>query len=169
MDESEGPEPSDVPAERPASLDRLRVLVGTWEMEASFEAGFFGPGSDAETARGGRTTFEWLDGEFFLIERSVAEDPSIPRAIMIIGLAADPETFVQHYYDSRGVERVYEMTLEDGVWSLLRIFPGFSQRYRGVISEDGDRIEGAWEKSADGSAWEHDFALNYLRISTASS
>jgi hypothetical protein len=169
MDESKSPEPSDVPDARPAALDRLQVLVGAWEMEATFEAGFFGPDTAAVTARGGRTTFEWLDGEFFLIERSAAEDPSIPRAIMIIGLGEDAETFVQHYYDSRGVERVYEMTLEDGVWSLLRIFPGFSQRYRGVISEDGDRIDGAWEKSADGSAWEHDFSLSYLRVSTASS
>jgi hypothetical protein len=164
MDEIESPEPSDVPAARPAALDRLRVLVGAWEMEATFQAGFFGPGSDAVTARGGRTTFEWLDGEFFLIERSATEDPSIPRAIMIIGLGEDPETFVQHYYDSRGVERVYEMTLDDGVWSLHRAFPGFWQRYRGVISENGDRIEGAWEKSPDGSVWEHDFALDYIRV-----
>ena len=29
--------PGDIPAERPASLDRLDVLIGQWEMEATFE------------------------------------------------------------------------------------------------------------------------------------
>jgi hypothetical protein len=29
--------PGDIPAERPASLDRLDVLIGQWEMEAMFE------------------------------------------------------------------------------------------------------------------------------------
>jgi hypothetical protein len=37
--------PGDIPAERPASLDHLDVLIGRWEMEASFEAGYFGPGT----------------------------------------------------------------------------------------------------------------------------
>jgi len=37
-------DPGDVPAERPTSLDRLDVLTGQWEMEATFEAGCFGPG-----------------------------------------------------------------------------------------------------------------------------
>jgi hypothetical protein len=39
--------PGDVPAGRPESLDRLNVLIGQWEMEATFEAGYFGPASPA--------------------------------------------------------------------------------------------------------------------------
>ncbi len=38
--------PGDIPAERPAWLDRLDVLTGQWEMEASFEAGYFGDGRE---------------------------------------------------------------------------------------------------------------------------
>jgi hypothetical protein len=40
--------------ERPAAFGRLDVLIGTWEMEARFEAGYFGPGSPAITGRGCR-------------------------------------------------------------------------------------------------------------------
>jgi hypothetical protein len=29
----------------------------------------------------------------------------------------------QHYFDSRSVAHVYEMTLEDGVWTLFREGP----------------------------------------------
>jgi hypothetical protein len=155
--------PGDVPAERPAALSRLDVLVGEWETEASFAAGFFGPGSPPVTGRG-RTTFHWLEGEFFLIQRATAEDPAAPSAIMIIGTGETPETLEQHYYDSRGVARVYQMSLNEGVWKIWREAPGFWQRYAGVFSADGRTIKGAWEKSADGSEWKHDFDLNYIKV-----
>src|SRR6266576_3160135 len=129
--------PGDVPAERPQSLDRLEALLGTWEMEASFEAGFFGPDSPAVTERGGRTTFEWLEGRFFLLQRFTVENPMAPSGIAVIGVAADdPDVFEQHYYDSRGVARVYRMRIDGDEWKVWRDAPGFHQRYTGRIAED---------------------------------
>jgi hypothetical protein len=52
--------PGDIPAERPPALAQLDALAGEWEVEASFDAGYFGPGTDPVTARGARTTFTWL-------------------------------------------------------------------------------------------------------------
>ena len=40
----------------------------------------------------------------------------------------------------------------------------FRQRYVGTFSEDGNRIDGAWEMAQPGSDYEHDFALNYVRV-----
>lgn len=160
--------PGDVPAGRPASLDRLEVLTGQWEMEATFEAGYFGPGSPAITGRGGQTTFEWLPGKFFLTQRFVNEHPAAPSGIAIIGDGAEPGTFTQHYYDSRGVARIYQMTLDGGTWKLRREAPGFWQRYTGVISNDGNTITGAWEGSADGQDWKHDFGLTYIKVTKPS-
>ncbi len=159
--------PGDVPAGRPVPLDRLDVLIGQWEMEAMFGAGYFGPGTSAMTGRGGRTTFEWLEGRFFLIQRFVVEHPAAPSGISIIGAGADPDTFTQHYYDSRGVARVYRMSLDGRVWKLWREAPGFWQRYSGLISDDGTTITGAWEGSADGQEWKHDFGLTYLKLGTS--
>ena len=155
--------PVDVPAERPMSLDRLDALIGDWEMEATFGAGYFGPGSSAMTGRGGRTTFEWLDGRFFLIQRFAVDHPCAPSGIAIIGPGEQPETWSQHYYDSRGVARVYHMSLADGVLRIWREAPGFWQRYTGVLSGDGATITGAWEGSADGQDWKHDFGLTYIK------
>ena len=169
IDEPQGPaqsrsgSPGDVPAQRPATLDRLNVLIGQWEMKASFEAGFFGPGTSPVTGRG-HTTFEWLEGRFFLTQRFVNGHPAAPSGIAIIGIGADPETLEQHYYDSRGVARVYQMTLEGGVWKLWREAPGFWQRYTGQISEDGAMIICAWEASADGREWKHDFGLTHIKV-----
>ena len=55
------------------------------------------------------------------------------------------------------------MTFTDGVWRLVRLAPGFSQRFTGTLSEDDSTITGSWEFSPDGSTWEHDFDLTYTR------
>ncbi len=156
--------PGDIPAGRPPALSRLDALLGSWEMEVSFEAGYFGPGSPPVADRGGHTTFHWLDGEFFLIQRFTVDNPAAPNGIAIIGMSDVAETFSQHYYDSRGVVRIYQMSLNDGIWKLWREAPGFWQRYSGVLADDGKTIKGAWEGSADGSHWKHDFDLNYIKI-----
>ena len=159
-----GDSPGDIPAGRPAELSRLDALLGAWEMEVSFEAGYFGPGSPPIAGRGGRTTFEWLDGQFFLIQRFMVDNPAAPSGIAIIGSEEGAQAFSQHYYDSRGVARLYQMSLNDGVWKLWREAPGFWQRYTGVFPDDGRTINGAWEGSADGSQWKHDFDLNYIKV-----
>jgi hypothetical protein len=46
------------------------------------------------------------------------------------------------YADSRGVFRVYQMSLFDGVWKLTRQASGFSQRFVGAWNADGRTIRG---------------------------
>jgi len=147
-------------AEREALERRLDVLVGEWVLEADF------PGLEAPP---GRCVFEWtLDGRF-LVQRTEAPSPA-PASLSVIAVDPDTGGYTQHYYDSRGVVRVYAMTFADGVWQLLREKPDFSplafrQRYVGRLGEDGDTISGAWERGpADGSGeWERDFGLTYRR------
>ncbi|MFI6170455.1 hypothetical protein ACIBCN_26990 [Nocardia sp. NPDC051052] len=158
-------QPSDIPDDRDATLDRLEPLVGRWEVEASFEAGFFGPDTPAVTDRSARTTFEWMKTKRFLVERSTVDNRMAPDAIVIIGVDGDGE-FIRHYYDSRGVSRTYQMSLNQDTLRMWRTESGFSQRFTGTFSADGNKITGAWEKSADGTTWEHDFNLTYFRIAS---
>ncbi|HKO32922.1 MAG TPA: hypothetical protein VJY85_04175 [Candidatus Limnocylindria bacterium] len=137
----------------PDSLLRLDALVGEWDTEA--------PAMDAR----GRTTFEWLDGGGFLIERSVVQRPEFPNSISIIGPTGREGALQQHYFDSRGVARVYEMSLEGGTWTLYRAGPDWPQRYMGRLSEDANTITGAWERGDQpGAALRHDFDLNFTRL-----
>lgn len=110
--------PGDIPAGRPAALPRLDALIGEREMEVSFEAGYFGPGRSPGRRPRRPNQVTWLDGEFFLIQRFTAGNPTAPSGIAIIGPGETAETFCQHYYDSRGVARIYQMSLNDGVWKL---------------------------------------------------
>jgi len=67
-------------------------------------------------------------------------------------------------YDARSVSRVYEMSFSEGVWKMWREAPGFWQRYESTVSRNGKSISGQWERSADGSTWEHDFDVTYTRL-----
>ncbi len=144
------------------ALEPLSVLVGEWSMVPQFK---HSPPVDA----GARVTFEWMPGEQFLIQRWEVPVPEAPDGLAVIG--PDPESegnFLQHYFDSRGVARVYKMSLGDGVWKLWRDSPDFSpldfaQRYTGTLSDDGKTISGAWEICHDGTTWEHDFDLTYTK------
>jgi hypothetical protein len=108
-------------------------------------------------------------GKRFLIQRWEVPQPEAPDGIAIIGFDEGRGTFLQHYFDSRGVARLYEMSLENGVWKLWRSSEdfsplNFSQRFTGTFSEDGLTIDGRWEISHDGSSWEHDFDLTYTKV-----
>jgi hypothetical protein len=144
------------PTRNPA-LERLTPLVGEWALGSSFS-----------TEVQGRVVFEWILGGQFLMERSEVPHP-FPDGVAIIGADAGGETYTQHYFDSRGVARVYAMTFDEGVWKLWRDAPDFtpldfSQRFTGTFSDDGKTIESAWEICHDGSTWEHDFDLTYTKV-----
>lgn len=143
--------------ERAAALAALEVLVGAWTVEVQL------PGVPA-----GRVVFERALNGQYLIQRSAAPDP-VPDSLAIIGPGDDADHYLQHYFDSRGVTRLYRMNLRDGVWTLRRTEPDYSpldfwQRFEGTFSEDYHRIDARWEQSHDGGAiWELDFRLTYTR------
>ena len=141
----------------------LEPFLGEWRLMAVFKDI---PPADI----GAGVNFEWLPGEQFLIQRWEVPVPEAPDGIAIIG--TDPESggnYLQHYFDSRGVARVYKMSFANGVWKLWRDTPDFSpldfsQRFTGTLSEDGNTIAGAWEICHDGKTWEHDFDLTYIKV-----
>lgn len=96
------------------TLESLDVFVGEWSMSSSFAP-------DPASGPRARTAFEWLSGREFLIQRWEVEHPDAPDGIAIIGFDADKAMLLQHYFDSRGIARVYEMAFADGVWQLWRI------------------------------------------------
>jgi hypothetical protein len=145
--------------DRDPALDAFDALVGEWTMEASPPGGPPWPGE-------ARVSFEWLEGRTWLIERWTIDMPAAPDGIAILGSGDEPGTFRQHYFDSRGVHRVYEMTLRDGVWRLWRDAPDpFPQRFTGTFTDGGRTIAGRWEKRAEGEDWQTDFDGTYRRVS----
>ena len=151
------------PRTRHPVLDHLAVLVGEWETEATHQAL---PGAVIH----GRATFEWLGDGAFLIWRAHYDHPDIPDSIAIMGcddtgdLRHPGGGCTLHYFDQRGVTRLYRLSAEAGVWRYWREAPEFSQRFTGTLSADGRTIDGVAELCRDGATWERDLPITYKRV-----
>jgi hypothetical protein len=142
-----------------ADLERLgRRLVGAWTTEATHPAV---PG----TIVSGTADVQWLEGERFLIFRAHNEHPDFPDSISILG---DTDGLKWHYFDSRGVYRIYELRVTDDGWGISRDAAGsdaqaFSQRLALTFEDDDDTMEGRSAISYDNEAWQDDLQITYRR------
>lgn len=142
----------------------LRVLIGTWEFAATKDGRAMGRGS---------TTFEWIEDGAFILQHAddVPSQDADPEWVAnspmpVTSILGFDDTTLEHvilYSDARGVFRIYRMTFSEDEWRVWREAPEFHQRYIGAIRDDGRTIEGRWESSPDGSAWEPDFDMTYRK------
>lgn len=133
-------------------LEIIEPLLGEWRI----------------TALGGRgrSSFSRELGDAYVVQRTTIDHPSAPDAMAIY--APTDDGFVQHYFDSRGVVRLYRMTFDGTTWSLVRDAPDFSPlsfAQRWVATVGSDVIDGRWESAPPGSTdWALDFELRYERL-----
>ena len=149
------------PSQLNPALNSLEALVGQWEMEVS-NASFLPRSTDTVK---GPVSFEWAQDGAFLLMRMGGKPAGPPAALWLISRDESTPDYTVLYYDSRSVSRVYEMSFSEGVWKMWRNAPGFCQRYEGTVSKDGKTISARWEKSSDGTRWEHDFDVTYTKVS----
>lgn len=154
------------------ALKSLNRLIGTWATEATH------PAMPGVVVRG-NVTVEWLEGERFLIHRARSDHPDFPDSISIIGFterdrvenapgnkapaAAGKPQLSMHYYDSRGVARVYDMSIAADAWRIWRNAPGFSQRFTGAFADGDSTISGVWQMCEDDIHWKDDLEITYRR------
>lgn len=145
------------------TLRALARLVGHWTTEATHPAV---PGVVVH----GTVDVEWLEGEQFLIHRARTDHPDFPDSISIIGFtdrdrvdehAGAPANLTMHYYDSRGVFRAFDASIDDTAWRFERMAPGFSQRFVGTFADGGDTIVGKTQLCEDDEHWRDDLAITY--------
>ena len=151
-------------------LDQLGRLVGEWTTEATH------PAVPGVVVRG-TVEFEWLEGERFLIQRARTDHADFPDSISIIGITdadrvdpgtnepatADEPGMSMHYFDSRGVFRVYDVSIDDEALRISRNAPGFSQRFTGTFADGGKTMAGTWQLCRDDVNWNDDLAITYRR------
>jgi hypothetical protein len=128
MNETPTPDP------RLKALDRL---VGTWKISGPMD---------------GETTYEWMDGGFFLIQRGQVQREDGPFTyVQIIGLDRGPEQtepagdIIGRLYSSRGDTLTYVSEADGETLTIWFGERGSPSVYRGRWSDDGNTLEGAWE------------------------
>jgi hypothetical protein len=124
----------------------------------------------------GAASLEWLEGKRFLIQRARTDHADFPDSIAIIGftgadrvdggsrkLQADQTELTMHYFDSRGVFRVYDARVEQEAIHFSRSSPGLSQRFTGTFPDGGDTLHGIWQMQQDDQSWADDLKIIYKR------
>ncbi len=131
-------------------LEQPDALIGAWTSSSK----------KSPEGRARMTVAPVEGGKFLRIDARI-EDERFPVSTQIVGSDEASDECIALYYDSRGVHRIYRMTVGSGTWRVWREAPGFNQRFTGRI-KDGS-IEGQWEFSEDGKSWEVDFDITYRK------
>jgi hypothetical protein len=130
-----------------SALDRL---LGTWEFTMRHAA-------VAEPVTGRQRYERVLDGAFVL-QHWTYDHPDFPNAMALL---SEDE---YHYFDVRGIVRVFHLGIDDGGWSMVRLDEEFSQRLTARFRGPG-AMDGAGEVSYDmGATWQHDFTVTFKRV-----
>jgi len=140
------------------ALEAMNIFIGEWETEISSVRD--NPSMQVQ----GHASFRWAEGGAFVLLQAGVPNSPFPTSTSFIGPDDSAGTYCMLYFDSRGVSRIYQMSLSDGVWKLWRDFPEFSQRFTATIRENNNVLDGYWEMSTDGSNWKLDFNIKYKKI-----
>lgn len=135
-----------------ARIEAFEQLVGQWTTEATHP---FFPGVIVR----GQASISWLEGHKFLIVRESNDHPDFPDSISIIG---DTDGMSMHYFDSRGVYRIYQTAITDRGWEFWRDDPEFSQRFVYRFEDGGNTVAGTGEMNK-GEGWTEDLSKTYRR------
>jgi hypothetical protein len=101
----------------------LQPLVGEWSLAIVL------PGQERPAELpdiGARNSWAWLGDSGLLVQRWSVPVDEAPGGLAVVGWDEARATFLQHYFDDRGVVRVYELTLVDGVLTLERTRADYS-------------------------------------------
>ena len=114
----------------------LEPLIGRWSQVVDAPR-------HLEEKVAGKMTLEWLREQKVILQRSIAENPMFPEGVILIMTATEDAEgdFTAHYFDSRAVARVLQMSFRHGVWKWWRYATGpddFDQRFEGTLSGRSD-------------------------------
>jgi hypothetical protein len=130
-----------------SALDRL---LGTWDFTMHHSA-------MSQPVTGRQRYGRVLDGAFVL-QHWTYNHSDFPDAMAL--LSADR----YHYFDVRGITRVFDVEIDDAGWSMIRLDEDFSQRYTARF-HGPDVMESTGEISYDaGVTWQPDFTMTYQRV-----
>jgi hypothetical protein len=121
-----------LPATPDPALRTLDRLVGTWTITG-------------ETFNG-QTTFEWMDGGFYLVQRSQADHNGREfTAIEYVGFDQDTQTLRSHMMDSAGSNFTYTWQIDGDTLTIWFGDKDSDNFLTGTFSPDGDTNTGRWQ------------------------
>jgi hypothetical protein len=121
-----------LPSKPYPALRTLERLVGTWDVTGPFIEG--------------QVKFEWLKGEFFLVQHvDVHRSDHNITGVEYIGFDEDTETLRSHYMDNNGSNFTYTWEITGDVLKIWFGDKGSDNFFEGHFAENGDSYSGKWQ------------------------
>ena len=140
------------PVKRGEAHEKLNVFIGKWR--AGGES--YAVGQTKKAPRGSvekwvsDESYEWLPGQFFVIQRWDAKTGANPfKGIAIISFDAGTGNYITRSYENHGFIRDYVTKVDGDTWT----FSGDTERARIEFMDDGKTQKIAWEWRQPGEDW----------------
>ena len=133
------------------ALKKLDRLVGKWKIS--------GPKVD------GYTTYEWMEGGFFLIQCfDLTYDGERHKGTEYTGFDEDTQTLRSHLMEINGGNFTYTYDIEgDTLWYWFGD-KGSDNFSRGIFSKDSNIINGCWQwPESDGKTGSYEYTTNRIK------
>jgi hypothetical protein len=138
--------------QRGSDQEKLSVFLGKWHAEGDSYAA----GQKKDDPRGAvekwvsDETYEWLPGQFFVLQRWDAKTGANPfKGTAIINHDADTGNYMTRSYENHGFIRDYVTRVDGDTWT----FTGDTERARIEFTSDGRTQKIAWEWRNPGEVW----------------
>jgi len=141
-------------------LKRLDVLVGKWQSEGETT----GSRDEPAVKIKGTDIYEWFDGDYFMIHHVdvLMGERQVKVIEMIGGYDVSSRTYPMRSFDSEGNFQTMQASVdEQGVWK----FTGEKIRTTLVVADDGKTMTAKWERTDDGSTWQHWMDMKFTKVS----
>lgn len=142
---------------------RLAVFLGKWNSEGQALASPWGTAGKIASV----STYEWLPGNFFLIQRWDGRQGTTEiKGIEIYGYDTRSKKYTGRFFDNAGNSGLDECTFSGNTWACTTDAEvgkkPLKERSTTVIS--GDVMTNKSEYSTDGSKWMPDFEAKSTRV-----
>ncbi len=105
----------------------------------------------------GHQQYDRVLGGAFVLQHWTYDHPDFPDAQVMLSATQ------AHYFDVRGVIRIFDLEIDDTGWSMIHLDSHFAQRFS-TRFQGPDAMEGTGEASEDaGITWRPDFSISYRR------
>jgi hypothetical protein len=129
-----------------AKRKQLEKFVGKWTTVGQILPTSKNAGADIR----GQESYEWLEGEYFLLHNSELEiGDHHQRTLEVFSFEEQESHFITQFYDNIGNSGQFQVTLMDDLW----IFSGETLLFKGGFSENETVFSGVWEQHNQEKIW----------------
>lgn len=140
----------------------LGAFQGRWKMTGEYCPTVAGQPRRKAT---GIETYEWLPGEYFLVNRwtrKIGSDEEPDNGVGWIGFDPKLDSYVAHAAASSGLQRLYQIEVENGQLIVL----GKTERATVVLNDDHTEMIVRWENREKDGDWKLLCHLEGLKLNS---